>query len=123
INRGRKPPIKMMSFFDDGSHPHKMAIYSIKSRHQKIIGATQRKQPSNSRIGRAGHGLRLMSTTRFLDGVIEPCFQRWYGDGDFSVDKNHDGTAGRPDVVKYKVSVFKRTFVLTNIFIGIPSTQ
>jgi hypothetical protein len=76
----------MMSFFDDESHPHKMATSSIKSGHQKIIGATERKRPSNSSIGRAGHGLRLMSTTRFLDVIIEACFQRWYGDGDFSVD-------------------------------------
>jgi len=80
----------MMSFFDDGSHPHKLATYSIKSGHQKIKGATQRKQPSNSRIGRAGHGLWLKSSLRLLGAMIEPCFQRWCGDGDFSVDNISD---------------------------------
>ena len=74
-------------------------------------------------MGRAGHGLWLKSSLRLLGAMFEPCFQRWYGDGDFSVDKNHDGTDGSLDVVKYKVSVVKRTFVLTNIFVGILFTH
>jgi hypothetical protein len=103
----------MMSFFDDGSHPHKMATYSIKSGHQKIIGATKRKRPSNSRIGRADIWLRLMSATPFLHGIIEPCFQRWGSDGDFTVDNIPDQQCLGPSMLSNMNRPWFSTSVLT----------
>jgi hypothetical protein len=103
----------MMSFFDDGSHPHKLATYSIKSGHQKIKGATQRKQPSNSRTGRADIRLRLMSMTPFLHGILEPCFQRLGSNGDFSVDNISDQQCLGPSMLSNINRPWFPTSVLT----------
>lgn len=92
-----------------------MATYSTKSGHQKIIGATERKQPSNSRIGRADIWLRLMSATPFLHGILEPCFQRLVSNGDFSVDNISDQQCLGPSMLSNMNRPWFPTSVLTTL--------
>jgi hypothetical protein len=92
-----------------------MGTYSIKNGHQNFIGATKRKWPSNSRIGRADIWLRLMSATPFLHGILEPCFQRLVSNGDFSVDNISDQQCLGPSMLSNINRPWFPTSVLTTL--------